>query len=453
MFGYGIYSISQIQNRSDKLWGHLSSVYLLTFLSFYLLDYHYNDFIKWRHRYLRALESNRNKDLGVHGRTIMIENIPINKQNDQALHKYFNNLFPNCVDSVRVTRNIPDLIVKVKERDGIYFNLINAKVEYYTNLKRNNIPFEDDEENDSGNNSNNNNNDDTNNNNNNKLSSYRPKHTKLLTGSINILGGEEVDSISYYQQELQRLNKELKEMVDADKFKPLESGIGFVTFHDSATANQAVQLLLTSDSKFYITRRAPEPRDIYWSNMDKIKYVSTFVNFRSVFIWGLTIALLFLWAVSKLKKKKKMMLTLSIYLFTRYTGKNHHKLLTNTYIHTYIHTHQQIPVALIASLTKLDNLTTILPFLKVVLKSKATAAYIQGFIPTVILATFMFLLPYILEAMVKVENVKTLSGIDKSVSIRFLYFQVVNVLLVSALAGGIWYVIYIFNIVLCPFIQ
>ena len=60
----------------------------------------------------------------------------------------------------------------------------------------------------------------------------------------------------------------------------------------------------------------------------------------------------------------------------------------------------------------------------------------------------MFLLPYILEAMVKVENVKTLSGIDKSVSIRFLYFQVVNVLLVSALAGGIWYVIYIFNIVL-----
>ena len=57
------------------------------------------------------------------------------------------------------------------------------------------------------------------------------------------------------------------------------------------------------------------------------------------------------------------------------------------------------------------------------MKSKATAAYIQGFIPTVILATFMFLLPYILEAMVKVENIKTLSGIDKSVSIRFLYFQ------------------------------
>ena len=80
------------------------------------------------------------------------------------------------------------------------------------------------------------------------------------------------------------------------------------------------------------------------------------------------------------------------------------------------------------------------PVLKVLLRSKATAAYIQGFIPTVILAAFMFLLPYILEAMVKVENVKTFSGIDKKVSIRFLYFQIVNVLLVSALAGGIWYV-------------
>lgn len=100
----------------------------------------------------------------------------------------------------------------------------------------------------------------------------------------------------------------------------------------------------------------------------------------------------------------------------------------------------QIPVALIASLTKLDNLTSMFPVLKRLLRSKATAAYIQGFIPTVILAAFMFLLPYILEAMVKVENVKTFSGIDKKVSIRFLYFQVVNVLLVSALAGGIWYV-------------
>ena len=47
----------------------------------------------------------------------------------------------------------------------------------------------------------------------------------------------------------------------------------------------------------------------------------------------------------------------------------------------------------------------------------------------------------------------SISGIDKSVSIRFLYCQVVNVLLVSALAGGIWYVIYIINIVLYPFIR
>ena len=283
MFGYGIYSISQIQNRSDKLWGHLSSVYLLTLLSFYLLDYHYSDFIKWRHRYLRALEVNRNKDLGVHGRTIMVENIPVQKQNDQALHKYFNNLFPNCVDSARITRNITDLITKVNERDTVYTNLINAKVEYYTNLKMNNIDEEAYQSDDKKNAT---------------LSTHRRRHGKALAGSINILGGEEVDSISSYQGELQRLNVELKEMVDEDVFKPLESGIGFVTFHDSATANQAVQLLLSSDSKYYVTRRAPEPRDIYWSNMHKMQYVATFFSLRSVFIWFLTIALLFLWAVS-----------------------------------------------------------------------------------------------------------------------------------------------------------
>ena len=171
----------------------------------------------------------------------------------------------------------------MNERDTVYTNLINAKVEYYTKLKINNIDEEAYQSDDKKNA---------------KLSTYRPRHAKSLAGSINMLGGEEVDSISFYQGELQRLNVELKEMVDADVFKPLESGIGFVTFHDSATANQAVQLLLSSDSKYFVTRRAPEPRDIFWPNMHKMQYVATFFSLRSVFIWCLTIALLFLWAVS-----------------------------------------------------------------------------------------------------------------------------------------------------------
>ena len=64
-----------------------------------------------------------------------------------------------------------------------------------------------------------------------------------------------------------------------------------------------------------------------------------------------------------------------------------------------------------------------MPFLKVVLRSKATAAYIQGFIPDRDPRNIHVLLPYILEAMVKVENVKTLSGVDKTVSIRFCIFK------------------------------
>ena len=100
-------------------------------------------------------------------------------------------------------------------------------------------------------------------------------------------------------QELHRLNKELKALVDGDQFNPLASGVGFVTFHDSATANQAVQLLLSTNSSCYVTRRAPEPRDICWENMAKPRSISTFFSFRSVIIWALTLTLLFLWAVSE----------------------------------------------------------------------------------------------------------------------------------------------------------
>ncbi len=254
----------------------------MTFLAFYLLDHHYKDFIKWRHRYLRALESNRNRDLGVHGRTIMVENIPNETQTDNALKSYFSNLFPNCVDSARVTRDISEMAIKVKERDEVYRNLIDAKVQLFDNLRAAGIDLDSAEEDESVN------------------VEYRPRHSKtMVPRSINILGGEEVDSITFYRTELHRLNKELKALVDGDQFKPLASGVGFVTFHDSATANQAVQLLLSTNSNCFVTRRAPEPRDICWENMAKPRPISTFFSVRSVIVWALTLTLLFLWAVSE----------------------------------------------------------------------------------------------------------------------------------------------------------
>ena len=104
--------------------------------------------------------------------------------------------------------------------------MIGAKVQLFDNLRAAGIDLDDAEEDESVN------------------VEYRPRHSKtMVPNSINILGGEEVDSITFYRTELHRLNKELKALVDGDKFKPLASGVGFVTFHDSATANQAVQLL------------------------------------------------------------------------------------------------------------------------------------------------------------------------------------------------------------------
>ena len=170
----------------------------------------------------------------------------------------------------------------------MYRNLIEAKVKFYDNLRTAGIDIESAEDSEGA------------------YVEHRPRHSRtMVPSSINILGGEEVDSITFYRQELHRLNKELKALVDGDQFKPLVSGVGFVTFYDSATANQAVQLLLSTNSNHYATRRAPEPRDICWENMAKPRPISTFFSLRSVIVWALTLTLLFLWAVSENIVSKK----------------------------------------------------------------------------------------------------------------------------------------------------
>nr|CAG8501197.1 8973_t:CDS:2 [Entrophospora candida] len=96
-----------------------------------------------------------------------------------------------------------------------------------------------------------------------------------------------------------------------------------------------------------------------------------------------------------------------------------------------------LPVTFLALISKYENLTKILPFLKSGVLPESITGLIQGIIPPVGLAILMTILPVILRILSKFEGIVTHSRVEISVQQKYFFFLVVNVLLVTALANGV----------------
>ena len=96
-----------------------------------------------------------------------------------------------------------------------------------------------------------------------------------------------------------------------------------------------------------------------------------------------------------------------------------------------------IPVALITALTQLDTLEMYLPFIKPVTSIGVIRSFLSGFLPTVALVQFMANLPKIFAYMAKLEGTQSWTEIDASATARYVWFQIINVLFISALTGDI----------------
>ena len=422
MYAFGKWSIIEVTNDENiYLWFFALSVYLCSFLTYFLLYTHYKSFVNSRHRYLKALERNASRDIGVHGRTIMIENIPEEYRTDEALKEYFEFLFPGgVVDSACVARDplkLPELLSK---REKIAENLEAAYVSFHFKFvrpKHRVLSDENEENSDDDNNDDddiyedidegrekksvsakaNNNNNKNNNNNNKKTKSHENPMLKVGAKVGNIaaklpggLIGTTVDSIEYYEKALKKINRNVQREIEKNDYPPVVRGIGFVTFQDSAAANTAKQLFLNKDPHTFIVSSAPEPRDIFWENVKQkplIKRLSI-IPFRSLLQTAGSFSLVTFWS---------------------------------------------IPVAAVQALTKLEKLEAYVGFKL----DDTERAFLSGILPTIILAALMYVLPVLIEKIVKFGGVLTFSQLDKAVSLRFLAFQVKDVLLVSTLSGAL----------------
>ncbi|KAF8404822.1 hypothetical protein HHK36_009711 [Tetracentron sinense] len=168
-----------------------------------------------------------------------------------------------------------------------------------------------------------------------------------------------------------------------------ECAAAFVSFKTRYAAVVASQVLQSSNPMLWVTDLAPEPHDVYWSNLC--------IPYRQ--LWFRRIATL---------------------------------LASIVFMFLFL-----IPVTIVQGLTHLDQLQQMLPFLKGILKKTFVNELVTGYLPSVVLMLFMYTVPPTMMLFSAVEGSISRGGRKKSACCKVLYFTIWNVFFVNVLSGSV----------------
>eukprot|EP01018_Ginkgo_biloba_P026670 Gb_11287 [translate_table: standard] len=163
--------------------------------------------------------------------------------------------------------------------------------------------------------------------------------------------------------------------------------VAFVSFKTRWGAAVCAQTQQSKNPTIWLTEWASEPRDVYWHNL-AIPFVELTVR-RLVIAVAVFFLLLFF----------------------------------------------MIPIAFVQSLANINGIEKVLPFLKSIVEMKVIKAFIQGFLPGLILKLFFLAVPTILMIMSKIEGHASLSILERKAAAKYYYFILVNVFLGSLITG------------------
>lgn len=217
------------------------------------------------------------------------------------------------------------------------------------------------------------------------------KAPRMRVGGCLGVGGELVDEKSYLTTVVGNLDASIATQQARLRSAPPLSSSALVTFRRIATATAVVQSLFSTIRYTWTVTAAPEARDVHWRNVRLSYHMRTL---RGWLVHATMAVLVVFWAV---------------------------------------------PVTAVASLTTLDRVTAVLPFLRSIVDSnQAIRAFLEGVLPTLALVLFMAILPYLLHVFATFQGFPSHSDICFSVMRKLFYFQVVNVFFVSLIAGTVF---------------
>ncbi|KAF7830503.1 CSC1-like protein RXW8 isoform X1 [Senna tora] len=168
-----------------------------------------------------------------------------------------------------------------------------------------------------------------------------------------------------------------------------ECAAAFVFFKTRYAALMAAQILQTPNPMSWVTQRAPEPHDVYWSNLC-IPYRQLWIRKIAILVASFAFMIVFL-----------------------------------------------IPVTFVQGLTQLEKLQQALPFLKGMLKNKLVNRVVTGYLPSVILIIFLYAVPPMMMLFSAVEGSISRSGRKKSACCKVLFFLIWNVFFVNVFTGSV----------------
>ncbi|KAG0617408.1 hypothetical protein M758_5G188100 [Ceratodon purpureus] len=213
----------------------------------------------------------------------------------------------------------------------------------------------------------------------------RPMHK---TGFMGLLGPK-VDSIEYWRAKSQELNPQV-DTVQRTTRQEKGQDAAFVMFNDRRSAAEASQVLHAPHALRWRVTQAPEPEEIVWHNL----HIPAWQRAVRRFIVGV----------------------LTFFLIVFY----------------------MIPIAFVASLTTLENLAKILPFIRSITKIGVLGNIIQAYLPQLALLVFLALLPTILITLSRLEGFPSQSQIVRAASAKYFYFIIFNVFLGVTLFGAVF---------------
>lgn len=203
--------------------------------------------------------------------------------------------------------------------------------------------------------------------------------------------GKKVDTIDWSRGELQRLIPKVAQLQAAQKKRDAKLlGSAFVEFasvHDAQAAYQS----LTHHHILHMQPRftGMTPTEILWGNLN-IKWWERVI--RQIVVITFVVVLIVFWAV---------------------------------------------PVAFVGSISKVDRLIELLPFLSFINDlPKVLFGLITGLLPVILLAVLMALLPIILRLAAKISGCPTRSSVELAVQNYYFAFQVIQVFLVATLGAS-----------------
>ncbi|GJJ69614.1 calcium permeable stress-gated cation channel [Entomortierella parvispora] len=372
------------------LFTQFTFTWVFSLVALYSIWQTYEGYITIRRKYMLS------RAKSITNRTVMVIGLPTHLQTDRSLATFYESLGTGQVESAHVVRHVRALKRLVQQRAHALRQLELVYTRYYGNPSG--VPGYDPEKIEA------------------EFSRTAPpsrqatmnensnESTSLLgspahfgytipgkprpTMRLGLWGifGKKVDKIDQCSEIFATLDKAVQKMRLSRIFA--STSVGFVTFEDMNSAQILAQTVNTQETLSCETTLAPEPRDVFWDNLN---LPPSELGVRSVVVNTTVFFLIFFWAG---------------------------------------------PVGVFSSFLNLDSLEKLIPGVSVIAEaSPILKQVIQGFLPTLGVVVFLAVVPKILEALCEQQGIQSHSAVARSIYNKYFTFILFNVVLVFTIVG------------------